>query len=101
RYLHQTVIQRAADGATTFYEDLPEALVRVNAAGELPRDEWRIHFHVPVYLERFGELSTSRSQILECLDACRKLATAPVAHYEVETYAWSVLPAELQQPDLS
>src|SRR5207237_3224265 len=59
RYLHQTVAL-GGDGATMFYEDLPLAL---RTAGQQPRGEWRIHFHVPIYLERFGLLSTSQGDI--------------------------------------
>jgi hypothetical protein len=94
RYLHQTVIRRGAEDV--FYEDLPLAL-----AAE-PSDlggEWRVHFHVPIYLEQFGRLSSTQEKIGECLAAARRHTTCD--HYEVETYAWSVLPPELKQPELA
>jgi hypothetical protein len=95
RYLHQTV---SRNGSEVFHEDLPAALRTVTN----PRHssgEWRIHFHVPIYLERFGHLMSTREQIQECVAAVRQ--TSDVTHYEVETYAWGVLPAELRQPDLA
>jgi hypothetical protein len=96
RYLHQTVIRTSAAEAPAFHEDLPAALRTV---GE-PRQasgEWRIHFHVPIYLERFGHLESTRGEIVACLEAVPE----DVHHFEVETYAWGVLPAELRQPDLA
>jgi hypothetical protein len=92
RYLHQTVA-RLPDGATTFYEDLPAAL-----ASAAPRGEWRVHFHVPIYLPSFGHLHTSQADIAAMLPIAR---THGVKHFEVETYAWGVLPPELQQPSLA
>ena len=56
-----------------------------------------MHFHVPVYLEGFGQLRTSQSGILETLRALRGRCN----HWEVETYAWGVLPEALRQPDLA
>ena len=58
-----------------------------------------MHFHVPIYLEKFGHLLGSRDSIVECLRAARTYSD--VRHIEVETYAWGVLPPELQQPDLA
>ena len=94
RDLHQTVIREGAS-APIFLEDLPLALAR----GDSPAGEWRVHFHVPIYLERFGRLETTQFAIRECLQAIG--ATGDCRHFEVETYAWGVLPAELQQPDLA
>lgn len=94
RYLHQTVVRE--NGATTFYEDLPAALAR---KGEALKGDWRIHFHVPIYVRRFGRLEAMQTAILDCLRALATLKLTPP--FEVETYAWTVLPAELQQPDLA
>ena len=93
RYLHQTVV-RDPSGRTEFFEDLPEALTqRAND----PRGEWRVHYHVPVYLERFGKLLTTRGEITDALEALR----GRVEHWEVETYAWEVLPAALRTGSLA
>jgi hypothetical protein len=96
RYLHQTVIC-TIDDQQTFYEDLPAALQWLKTHRAQCR-ELRVHFHVPIYLEEFGCLSTSQADIRRCIEATR--ADPELLHYEVETYAWSVLPAELAQPDL-
>jgi hypothetical protein len=94
RYLHQTVVRR--DSEDIFYEDLPLAL---EAEANDPRGEWRVHFHVPIYLQEFGKLRATQEQIGECLTAAKKHTDCK--HFEVETYAWGVLPPELKQPDLA
>lgn len=98
RYLHQTTVQRSSGEASVFYDDLPNALQSMGEA-TAHCGEWRVHFHVPIYLERFGLLETSRPQILQCLEATRDLPD--LRHFEVETYAWSVLPEALRQPRLA
>ena len=99
RYLHQTVVQSSPVDDPVFFEDLPKALETVKIPEEVT-GQWRIHFHVPVYLERFGLLRTSRKQILECL-AIANREMPELSHFEVETYAWGVLPEELKQTHLS
>lgn len=88
-YLHQ-VIRRTADGLR-FHTDLPEAL----ALG--PRtdgEEWRIHFHVPVFVDDLGPFGSTRPFLAEIL---RLHAANPVSpHLEVETYTWDVLPPALR-----
>ena len=103
RFLHQTVVEkRRSDGATKrrrlFYEDLPEALESI-VDGEYPCGEWRTHFHVPVFLDRIGPLQTTQSEIGEALRAARELSNC--RHFEVETYAWEVLPSELRVDNLA
>lgn len=94
RYLHQTMMRRSRDEKVVFYEDLSQAL----AAEREPKGEWRVHFHVPIYLTRFGRLDAMQNAIHDCLHATTE---QDVPHWEVETYAWDVLPAELRQPDLA
>jgi hypothetical protein len=96
RYLHQTCVRESPGAPPRFFQDLPEAIA---AQGADPRGQWRTHFHVPVFLKRFGHLEASQEAILDCLRAAPRFF--PEAHYEVETYAWNVLPAELQEPDLA
>ncbi len=98
RYLHQTCVRAPDNGAARFYEDLSDALADVEDGSRL-RSEWRVHFHVPIYLEQFGQIRTSRDEIQKCLRAAVKCPE--LTHFEVETYAWSVLPTELQQTELS
>ncbi len=92
RYLHQTTVRRP-DGTLLEYADLSAAL-----AAQPPQGQWRIHFHVPLFLGRLGGLATTQAEIRPCLAAAR---ASGVPHFEVETYAWSVLPAELRPADLS
>lgn len=94
-YLHQVVERR--DGALTRYTDLPEALTaaRHGALG----GEWRIHCHVPVFLDGFEGLGSTQANLREVLALCRRRAVSP--HLEVETYTWNVLPAGARNSDLS
>jgi hypothetical protein len=94
RYLHQTVVRRG--GVDVFYQDLPVAL---DAERGAERGQWRVHFHVPIYLREIGRLQSTQEQIGQCLAAVRK--SSACQHYEVETYAWGVLPPELKQPLLA
>jgi sugar phosphate isomerase/epimerase len=97
RYLHQTMHQ-AADGKQTFYEDLGPALDDLKKMHD-PSGHWRTHFHVPIYLDRFGALKATQAEIQECLATIGH--TSDCQHFEVETYAWGVLPSALQVPDLA
>ena len=102
RYLHQTG-QVSLDGEFSLASDLPELLETTNAETLESLDRWVIHFHVPVFLERFGLLQTSRAAVLECLTAlstyCAKLDFT--GHLEIETYAWTVLPDDMRQNGLA
>ncbi len=85
-YLHQ-VVERSASGFTR-YVDLPQAFEgAADGAGER---EWRVHFHVPVFLDDLGAFSSTQPFIREMLALHRRQPIAP--HLEVETYTWDVLP---------
>ena len=86
-YLHQVVVRRK-DGKLAKYADLPEAF-----AGEPvnPDDEWRCHFHLPIFLEHYGITGTTRSFMEKILE----LAPQDLL-LEVETYTWEVLPDHLR-----
>ena len=85
-YLHQ-VVQQGPGGLRRF-ADLPQALA------SLPADpagtEWRVHFHVPIFMDRLEPFSSTQSFIREVLALHR--AQPVSAHLEVETYTWDVLP---------
>lgn len=108
RYLHQTVVRagerpagerQTGSPSPVFFEDLPLAIADHESRPELLSGEWRVHFHVPIYVERFGYLETTQPEIDECLRAARRFPE--LEHFEVETYAWGVLPSELRQPSLA
>lgn len=90
RYLHQTYA-RFADGHVETRLDLTEDDINRSPADRFMRAEaWRVHFHVPIFAETLGPLSTTR-QDLEA--ALRRVSTLPYApHLEVETYTWPVMP---------
>jgi hypothetical protein len=89
-YLHQ-VIARLADGNLLRYADLPEALMATDDA-----EEWRAHFHVPVFLEDFGLLQSTQVDIVKVLGIQKN---SPFTnHLEVETYTWGVLPDAMRIP---
>jgi hypothetical protein len=91
-YLHQ-VTGRTSDGNLLYYPDLPEAIQDVQLR---TFEEWRAHFHVPVFTEKLGVLSTTQDEIVEVLNL--QMAKPFTQHLEVETYTWEVLPGELRLP---
>jgi hypothetical protein len=90
-YLHQ-VIQRNRDGSLTRYRDLPEALPHI---GDPAAEEWRIHFHVPIFLEHYESFGSTQETITETLALLGERGFTN--HLEIETYTWDVLPADLKQ----
>ena len=90
-YLHQ-VIQRR-NGAITRYVDLAPAFAALRS-GEAG-GEWRVHCHVPIFLEKAGSFHSTQQTLKEALDCCRQHFVSP--HLEVETYTWDVLPPQLRQ----
>ena len=85
-YLHQ-VVERSPDGIARF-ADLPEALASLD--GDAADREWRVHFHVPIFLDELAPFASTQSFIRDVLAIHR---TSPVSsHLEVETYTWDVLP---------
>jgi hypothetical protein len=96
RYLHQTTIGPGArPGPKATFDDLPQAL----AARQQNEDEWRVHFHVPLYMRRIGRLDTTQQDVIDLLTAIRP--EDGIHHFEVETYAWNVLPPKLRTDDLA
>jgi sugar phosphate isomerase/epimerase len=83
-YLHQTI------GDAERYPDLPQALDELTHARS---SEWRIHYHVPLFVEGYGDLGSTQAEVR---DALLCLDPAEVRHLEIETYTWSVLPEHLR-----
>lgn len=107
RYLHQTMVVDS-QGNRRLIEDLPLVLERhldrkSNAGTVLVSDrEWRIHFHVPIYLPAWGYIESTQSQIKAWFDLVKSRPELfdPDLAYEVETYAWGVLPDGLKTSTL-
>jgi sugar phosphate isomerase/epimerase len=93
-YLHQ-VVERSARGLSR-YVDLPEALASPAGTGE--RREWRVHFHLPIYLDRAPGFDTTHDHLLSLFDLLKRDPFCP--YLEVETYTWSVLAPEYRTVDL-
>ncbi len=89
-YLHQ-VVAKKNDGELLRYPDLPEALSDFDNAEV---NEWRAHFHVPIFEEDFGVLQSTQKDIQEVLRLQKEMNFTN--HLEVETYTWDVLPGALK-----
>lgn len=91
-YLHQ-VVARQDDGTFRSYPDLPEALAD---AGNPSTREWRSHFHVPLFVQDYGVLQSTQSDIETVLSLLKQKRFSDFL--EVETYTWEVLPKEMRLP---
>jgi sugar phosphate isomerase/epimerase len=93
-YLHQVVARQ--DGRLIRYLDLPQAL---EALAQNRGAEWRVHFHVPIFLEQLRDFSTTQAFLEEVIALHRREPIS--AHLEVETYTWDVLPERYRQVDVA
>ena len=85
-YLHQ-VVEQDAKGLHR-YLDLSDAFATL--PGGRGEREWRVHCHVPVFLDDLGTFASTQNFIRDVLALHRE---QPVStHLEAETYTWSVLP---------
>jgi hypothetical protein len=87
-YLHQTVVQSGRQ--LQRFVDLPEAL----ASAPVDDAEWRVHFHVPIFLRDLGVFESTQADVVPLLNELATVADCP--HLEVETYTWDVLPEEFR-----
>lgn len=91
-YLHQVVVRRR-NGELLRYADLP---VAISSHERKSGDQWRCHFHVPLFHAGAGVAGTTQEFL-------RQFLPMVPAHVllEVETYTWDVLPAELRGDDVT
>ena len=89
-YLHQ-VVGREPTGVLVRYPDLPAALPGLATDHS---DEWRIHYHVPIFVDGYERLQSTQAEVSDLLRAV--LRDRPTTHLEIETYTWDVLPQELK-----
>jgi sugar phosphate isomerase/epimerase len=108
KYLHQTTACQANGHLDRITEDLSKALQNWIPTGGFPANAWRVHFHVPIYLEQLGALRATQLDIRRAIEYFNVHGNELIdgaawfsGHYEVETYAWPVLPESLQQTDLA
>jgi hypothetical protein len=94
-YLNQT-LERTQDGDIRRFLNLDDALA--DWASNPRRCEWRVHIHVPVFLDDLGEFRTTRSAIAEALAFHRQ--TPLSRQLEIETYTWDMLPDDLKTGDI-
>jgi sugar phosphate isomerase/epimerase len=93
-YLHQVVIRSGKQIDRCL--DLPQALDTLHHPE--PDDEWRVHFHVPLFLEGLSPLLGTQSFVESLLRRHRQRTVS--RHFEVETYTWGVLPESHRLDDV-
>jgi hypothetical protein len=93
-YLTQTLERR--DGRLTRFLNLEDAFAAWDADPG-PR-AWRIHIHVPVFLDDLGLFRSTRFAIEDALRVHR--ATPLSGQLEIETYTWDMLPESLKTGDI-
>ncbi len=79
------VAQRNRDGSMTGYPDLPEALANVR---DPEAAEWRMHVHVPLFLDRYESIMTTQETVLATLAQLRDRDIASCL--EIETHVRKV-----------
>ena len=90
-YLHQ-VIQSDHGGGFRQYPDLEDALANIHD----PRiAEWRIHFHTPIFVERYATFGSTQEEIRRTFALLHQRRFTQ--HLEIETYTWDVLPPDLKR----
>ena len=94
-YLTQTLEMH--EGKMTQYLNLEDAFEAWEAGDRTPR-EWRVHIHVPVFLDDLGAFRSTRDAIEAALRVHKARPLSP--QLEIETYTWDVLPDELKTGDI-
>ena len=89
-YLHQ-VIARNGDRSLKRYRDLSTALPHLTTT---KAQEWRTHFHVPIFIRQYQLLESTQSHIEKLLQLLPW--DTHCHHLEIETYTWEVLPPQMK-----
>ena len=89
-YLHQAI---ACDrnGKLYRYSDLAVALPDLE---QIPACEWRIHFHVPIFIRDYQFLQSTQDHIQTVLELLQRDRICNCL--EIETYTWDVLPEDMK-----
>jgi sugar phosphate isomerase/epimerase len=93
-YLHQ-VVARTRDRELLRFVDLSDGFASREARAA---EEWRVHFHVPLYHTELGPFTNTQAFLARVLDRQRRHALT--TQLEVETYTWDVLPPEQRSQTL-
>lgn len=88
-YLHQVAGRYQKEMKR--YNDLPD-MINDNSYNSC--EEWRIHYHVPLFVSRYGILESTQDDILNVFQLLQHQSITNVL--EIETYTWSVLPDEVK-----
>jgi|UniRef100_A0A7V6A543 hypothetical protein len=89
-YLHQVIASRD-DGTFGHYQDLAEILPQLSTVADR---QWRIHFHMPLYIGTYEGLSSTQEETRAILQLVKERRVC--RHLELETYTWEVLPPNIQ-----
>ncbi|MBW4613587.1 MAG: metabolite traffic protein EboE [Desmonostoc vinosum HA7617-LM4] len=89
-YLHQ-VIARKNNHELFRYSDLESALPHL---ADTNAQQWRIHFHVPIFIRDYQLLQSTQDDIVTVLNLLHQDYTC--THLEIETYTWEVLPQQMK-----
>ena len=95
KYMHQTSILNG--DSVDHFDDLDLALKSVEGT---PTGQWRVHFHVPIFSNELDLIGTTQKDIGELVSSIQD-SDAQTPHFEVETYAWNVLPERLREGSLA
>ena len=87
------------NGDITRYSDLGLAFAALEAASNSENWEWRVHYHIPLFMDDLGPFSSTQSFVREALALHLQ---DPISQLlEVETYTWGVLPARYRTTSLA
>lgn len=91
RWFHQVIGQGAGDKRKALL-DLDELVGKGPGFFWKRLSSWRVHFHVPVFVESLGALGTTQATLRDLLAA--SLTERWCDLYEIETYTFDKLPEE-------
>jgi sugar phosphate isomerase/epimerase len=103
RYLHQ--VGARTSGGVVRADDLADVLAATDGWpgsgtagwGDGP---WRVHVHIPLHATPAPPLRATGDVLRAAVAAVRATPGGDDAHLDVETYTWTVLPADLQPATL-
>ncbi len=89
-YLHQ-VIGHNHGGRAVRFPDLAPSLPHLTKFTEC---QWRIHYHMPLYVEKYQHLASTSDDTRAALALLKHRPFS--RHLEIETYTWEWLPPDLK-----